>query len=333
MSGGGAARVSRAARVLPWALGLALAGPALASTAPAAEELPPKFREAVSLFLAGDYKACQVAFGRAAAEAPRAGLAARAAYGAACCAAVRNDVDGGFEALSLALANGFIDLERALTDPRLETLRSDARWFRFVTLTEEHQQAHQKTLDPDLQRLFLEQQSDLGTADRDLPATLPDGKPMPVAPAVASGAAAIERSLARRKEAWDLVAAGRAKQPDDAYHAAVVLVASDRPAEVARAAELARQALAGNPDLLAARPLAATAEDRSAMLAGKPQRFGTQIVEVAGQWQLYTVDPAVGDDERAEWGLPPLADAQARAAELNLKPSAPTAPPAAAPPH
>ncbi len=312
------------------ALTLALA---LGSAAPAplaAQDLPPKFREAVDLFLAGDYKACQVAFGRAAAEAPRAGLAARAAYGAACCAAVRNDVDGGFEALSLALANGFIDLERALTDPRLDTLRADARWFRFVTLTEEHQQAHQKTLDPDLLRLFLEQQEERGVADRDLPATLPDGKPAPV---VAGAPAAIERGLKRRKEAWDLLAAGRAKQPDDAYHAAVVLVASDRPAEVARAAELARRALAGDPDLLAARPLVATAEDRSAMLAGRPQRFGTQFVEVDGKWQLYTVDPTVSDAARAEWGLPPLADAQARAAGLNRKTAVQPPPPTAGPPH
>ncbi len=241
---------------------------------------------------------------------------------------MRNDIDGGFEVLSLALDNGFIDLERALTDPRLETLRPDARWFRFVTLTEERQQAHQKTLDPDLLRLFLEQQAERGKPDSDLPATSPGGTPAP-----SVGGAAIERSLARRKETWDLVAAGRVKQPDDAYHAAALLVTSDRPAEVARAAELAHQALAGNPDLLAARPLVATAEDRRAMLAGKPQRFGTQFVEVDGKWQLYTVDPAVGDDERAEWGLPPLAAAQARVAELNLKPAAPTAPPAAAPPH
>lgn len=317
MSGGAAARLSRAARLLPWALCLALSGAALAPAALAAEELPPAFRQAVALFLAGDYKACQVAFGRAAAEAPRAGLAARAAYGAACCAAVRNDVDGGFEALSLALDNGFIDLERALTDPRLETLRPDARWFRFVTLTDERQQAHQKTLDPDLLRLFLEQQEERDRPDRDLPATSPGGEPTPPI----GGAAAIDRGLARRKEAWGLVAAGRVKQPDDAYHAAVVLVASDRPAEVARAAELAHQALAGDPDLLAARPLVATAEDRSAMLAGKPQRFGTQIVEVGGKWQLYAVEPAVSDDERAEWGLPPLAQAEARAAELNQKPA------------
>ena len=328
MSSGRAARVSCAATALSGALCLALSVAALAPAPLAAEELPPAFRQAVALFLAGDYKACQVAFGRAAAEAPRAGLAARAAYGAACCAAVRNDVDGGFEALSLALDNGFIDLERALTDPRLETLRPDARWFRFVTLTEERQQAHQKTLDPDLLRLFLEQQEERDRPDSDLPATSPSGEPTP-----SLGAAAIERSLARRKEAWDLVTAGRAKQPDDAYHAAALLVASDRPVEVARAAELAHQALAGDPDLLAARPLVATAEDRRAMLAGKPQRFGTQIVEVAGKWQLYTVDPAVSDAERAEWGLPPLADAQARAAELNRKPAAPTAPPAAAPPH
>lgn len=309
-----AVRAALFAGALP--IGLCLAFGGAAPAALAAEELPPKFREGVALFLAGDYKGCQLAFGRAVAEAPRAGLAARAAYGAACCAAVRNDVDGGFEALALALANGFIDLERALTDPRLDTLRADARWLRFVTVTGERQEAHQRSLDPDLLRLYLEQQAELAAPDRDLPAARPDGTP---APAGASRATDLERSEARRKAVWELVAAGRATKPEDAFHAAAILVTSAQPAEVARAGELARQALAGDPDLLAARPLIATAADRSAMLAGKPQRFGTQIVEVGGKWQLYAVDPAVSDDERAEWGLPPLAEAQARAAELNRK--------------
>ena len=69
------------------------------------------------------------------------------------------------------------------------------------------------------------------------------------------------------------------------------------------------------------------------MLAGKPQKFGTQLVEIAGQWKVYDVDPAVTDEERAEWGLPPIAEAHARAAELNQtpraaakSPMAPTAP-------
>lgn len=299
-----------------------------------AEELPPKFRDAVGLFLAGDYKGCQIAFGRSAAEAPRAGLAARAAYGAACCAALRNDVDGGFEALSLALANGFIDLERALTDARLETLRADSRWFRFVKVTEEHQQAHQKTLDPDLLRLYLEQQQERSAEHEDLPAAAANVESARLA-ALGRSPGVVERARARRKETGELVDQGRAKQPDDAFHAAALLVESDQVSEVERAAALARQALAGNPDLLAARPLVATAVDRGQMLAGQPQKFGTQLVEVDGKWQVYDVDPKVTDAERAEWGLPPLADARARAAELNPKPAAtaplPVSPPASAP--
>lgn len=276
-----------------------------------AEDFPPRFREAVAAFLAGNYKECQIAFGRAAAEAPRAGLAARAAYGAACCAAQRRDVDGGFEALGLALANGFRDLERALTDPRLETLRSDGRWLHFVTLTEERQQAHQKTLDPDLLRLFLEQRQERGTP-----------------PAAEATAALVERAAGRRRAASARVEGGGVKKPEDAFHAAAVLVESDRLAEVERATGLARQALAGDPDLLAARPLVATGVDRELMLAGKPQKFGTQLVEVDGEWKVYDVDPATTDAERAEWGLPPLAEAHARAAELRRTPPAP-APPAA----
>ncbi len=300
---------------------LLLSGAALLTPATlGAEDLPPRFREAVAGFLAGNYKECQVAFGRAAAEAPRAGLAARAAYGAACCAALRNDVDGGYEALGLALANGFADLERALVDPRLETLRADGRWLRFVTLTEERQQAHQKTLDSDLLRLYLEQKEERS-------ALAASG-----AGASAARSAFIEHGVARRREAWTLVGEGRAKQADDDFHAASILVESDRPAEVERAGELARQALARNPDLLDARPLVATADDRARMLAGRPQKFGTQLVEDAGKWKVYEVDPSVSDAERAEWGLPPLAEAQARAAELNRPPAAVPAVPAPVPP-
>jgi len=295
-----------------WAAALLLAV-ALPSSPPlVAEELPPRFREAVADFLAGNYKECQVAFGRAAGEAPRAGLAARAAYGAACCAALRNDLDGGYEALGLALANGFLDLERALVDPRLETLRADARWYRFVTLTEERQQAHQKTLDPDLLRLYLEQREERGG--------------LAAAGSVAARSTALAHGEARRRAALALVEKGRAAKADDAFHAASLLVESDRPAEVERALELARQAVARDPDLLAARPLVATAVDRARMLVGQPQKFGTQLVEVAGKWKVYDVDPAVTDAERAEWGLPPLVEAQARAADLNRKPPVAAAP-------
>jgi hypothetical protein len=311
---------------------LALVTAGFTPAAVRAEDLPPRFREAVDLFLAGDYQACQNAFSEAAGLAPRAGLAARAAYGAACCAALRLDADGAFAALSLALSNGFVDLERALTDPRLETLRSDSRWFNFVAVTEERQQARLKTLDPDLLRLYLEKRNERPVVDRDLPATAPNGAPTPPTSGGAQGPAktdAVDRGLARRREAWELVEKGRVQKPEDAFHAAVLLVESDRPAEVERAAALARQALAGDPDLFAARPLVATAVDRGEMLAGRPQKYGTQLVQEGGVWAVYTVDPKISDAERAEWGVPPLAQTQARVAELN-RPPAPASP--AAPP-
>lgn len=294
--------------------------------APLAAQESPRFEEAVKLFLAGDWKGCQLAFGHAAQEAQRAGLAARAAYGAACCAAQRNDLDGGFLSLAHALDNGFIDLERALSDPRLAALQADPRWVVFATTLRERQQAHQKTLDPDLLRLYLEQQGEPGVADRSLTATTPGASG-----AEAAQTRAAEQALARRKEVWGLVEQGRVRQADDAFHAAAILVRSDQLVEVVRAAELARQALTLNPDLLPAKPLVAQAIDRGLMFAGKPQLYGTQLIEDRGRWKVYDVDPAVSDAERAAWGLPPLAEAQARAAELNRtapeKPAAPALPP------
>jgi hypothetical protein len=283
----------------------------LAPAATEAEDLPPRFREAADLFLAGDFRGCQVAFGEAVSSAPREGLAARAAYGAACCAALRGDVEGGFTALDLALAHGFVDLDRALADPRLGGLRNDPRWPVFIRLAEERQIEQRQGLDPDLLRLYLEKQREGGLSSSSLAFPRDGGG---------------ERILERRREAWELVGKGKARLPEDAFHAAALLVESDRPEEVERAQALARQAFAGNPDLLAARPLVATAVDRGEMLAGRPQKYGTQLVEEGGALQLYPVDPNVTDAERAEWGVPPLAQSQAGAAALR-----PPVAPAAAP--
>lgn len=57
-----------------------------------------------------------------------------------------------------------------------------------------------------------------------------------------------------------------------------------------------------------ARALAAAAYDRIRMLAGEPQKFGTQWTEREGRRELWPVDPATTDSERAKWGLPALAE-------------------------
>jgi hypothetical protein len=54
------------------------------------------------------------------------------------------------------------------------------------------------------------------------------------------------------------------------------------------------------------------------MTLGKPQRYGTQFKrDPGGPWYLYPVDPAVTDEERARWNVPPLAELKKRAEALN----------------
>jgi hypothetical protein len=55
------------------------------------------------------------------------------------------------------------------------------------------------------------------------------------------------------------------------------------------------------------------------MNLGKPQLYGTQFQRVngTGPWILWDVDPAVTDEERAKWDVPPLARAKARVVALN----------------
>ena len=65
--------------------------------------------------------------------------------------------------------------------------------------------------------------------------------------------------------------------------------------------------------------LIAEAIDKLLVMHDERQRFGTQLVLDTrnGRWQLFPVDPATTDAERAELGLPPLADLAARAAQMN----------------
>ncbi len=60
-----------------------------------------------------------------------------------------------------------------------------------------------------------------------------------------------------------------------------------------------------------ARWLAAASLDRSLLMEGKPQKYGTQFkLNENNAWELILpVDPYITDDERAIWNVPPLKDA------------------------
>lgn len=63
--------------------------------------------------------------------------------------------------------------------------------------------------------------------------------------------------------------------------------------------------------------LAAAAYDRWLVHQGKPQKYGTQYRSDDGEaFRLEEVDPATTDEERAEWDVPPLAEAQRMAEHM-----------------
>jgi hypothetical protein len=53
------------------------------------------------------------------------------------------------------------------------------------------------------------------------------------------------------------------------------------------------------------------------MYEDKPQKWGTQYKKINGTWVVWPVDPAITDEQRDAWNVPPLAEAQAQAARLN----------------
>lgn len=129
----------------------------------------------------------------------------------------------------------------------------------------------------------------------------------------------VARDATRRQMVEELIDKGALVTADDHYHAAMVLQHGAGPEHVWRAHVLARRAAElgskGSPQWHHARWLSAAAHDRWLVQQGKPQKFGTQYQAREGRWELHEVDPATSDRERAEWGVPPLHEAIARAHE------------------
>jgi hypothetical protein len=129
-----------------------------------------------------------------------------------------------------------------------------------------------------------------------------------------------ERDAERRARVAEILAAGGAVTADDWFHAAMVYQHGGTAELSRRARELAQRAIAVDPTHNRARWLIAAATDRELVQLGRPQRYGTQFfVDNAGRWSLQPVDPAVTDEERAAWNVPPLAAALQRVRDENGK--------------
>ncbi len=125
----------------------------------------------------------------------------------------------------------------------------------------------------------------------------------------------IENDHTRLLRVEELIAAGMLESAEDYFHAAMIFQHGERLEHSWQAHELAKQACEqGHPT---GRWLAAAAYDRWLMRQGKPQKYGTQyMASDGGPYTLWEVDPTTSDAERAEWNVPPLAEALRLAEKL-----------------
>ncbi|MBW8875182.1 MAG: hypothetical protein JF614_09475 [Acidobacteria bacterium] len=276
---------------------LLLAGGAAAQTTPGFPEL---LDQASNTYEKGDWAHCGEQFAAAAKAASLDRQAARALVGAARCAARAGDKDAAFRDLDQAAARGYRDADRVATDA--DSLRQDPRWKPFADQVKARDSAARKgPANPELERLYKEDQADRA----------PDmGK--------VDWSVVGKRDEERRKRVLEIIAQGGAKEAADYVHAAMVLQHGQAPEDFDHANQWCLKAVELDPGYPGARWLAAAAKDRYLMNLGKPQLYGTQFKrDPNGPWYLWQVDPAVTDEERAKWDVPPLARAKARVDALN----------------
>ncbi|MCM2270022.1 MAG: hypothetical protein NDJ75_07965 [Thermoanaerobaculia bacterium] len=282
----------------------------VATPGPAAT--PPEFAPAVAAAERGDAAECARLFDRIAAAATPRGLARRARYGEAVCAATAGELDRAFAALEAAIALDFHDATRLYDDPRLRPLRADGHWPALEAKFHAAVARWRAGLHAELLAVYEEDQRDRSPG--------PGGIDwQQVAP----------RDRERLRRVREILAADVPLTPDDRYHAAIVLQHGETREDYELAHELARRAAEEDADHPHARWLAAAALDRALVADGRPQRYGTQSVREGDRWVLAPVDPAVTDAERDAWDVPPLAESLARVEAMNG--GAPPAPGAAPP--
>ena len=123
----------------------------------------------------------------------------------------------------------------------------------------------------------------------------------------------------RRTEVMGYLQQGKITSAEDLGYAAVIFQHGTCLDHFALAHLLAAKAVERGSEW--ARPMYALTIDRYRVAAGKPQRFGTQYVPVAGQpgkCELAPVDPTTTDDERKQYRVKTLAEAQAWATSRNV---------------
>jgi len=221
-------------------------------------------------------------------------------YSAACCQAQAGARDLAFALLARAIEDGLRDQDLG-KDTDLAPLHADPRWQRELDHLATKTAERRKLLNAELSQLYDEDQADRAVGSHE---QIDWSKITP-------------RDQARRVRVDEILARGGARAADDYYHAAMVYQHGESVDEIQRAHDLAVKAVELDPSHGSAKWLAAASEDRKLMYEHKPQKWGTQYKKIDGTWIVWPVDPAITDAQRDEWNVPPLAEAQARAAQMN----------------
>lgn len=126
-----------------------------------------------------------------------------------------------------------------------------------------------------------------------------------------------KRDAERRKVARIIVAKRKRLSAEECYHLGMLYQHGPALSHSRLAIRYAQHSISLGYEK--AKWLYAAATDRLLSKQGKPQKYGTQFIKknAKSKWKLHPVDPSVTDEERARWNVPPLAEAKARARELN----------------
>ena len=222
-------------------------------------------------------------------------------YNAACCYALAGNKDAAFAVLDKVVKNGWTNTSWMKKDPDLASLHDDARWNAIVAQADAN---WTKKFGNDNRELWTIVDAD----QEDREGTIDDVKK------------AIGRDHERLARVKEIVAAGGLKTSQDYFNAALVFQHGSTPDDYQKAHELAMKSAEIDPSNMRAKWLAAAAQDRYLRSIGKPQIYGTQFKLIDGVWKLEPIDEsAVTDEDRAKWGVPPLAQQKRRAEEMNKK--------------
>ena len=99
------------------------------------------------------------------------------------------------------------------------------------------------------------------------------------------------------------------------HYVAYLLLASEDKEDYKLAHDYAKKSVAKGSSI--SKWLFAATEDRILVSEGKKQKYGTQFKRINGTWELLPTDNTINDNERAEYGVPPLSQALEKFLERN----------------